>query len=160
MTRKPIQQVVLGASAMATPFLALAQDTLTLSEGEVAVIESFNRQAFGAAIALVVIIVAALVFASVRDKRRQEFLARFVDKEQPIPTELMPGPASRQRELRRGVWLLSVGLGLGLVLYITTTDWRVAAWSLILLFLAAASFVNAAFFYPDSDSGRPTANGD
>lgn len=109
---------------------------------------------------VIVVIAIVLFFNSRREQRRYDLFARFVDKGQDIPRELLPQPPSRQREMIRGVWLLCIGLGIGLVLYIATSDWTVAAWSLILLFLSAASFINAALFSTQAGSGRPTADGD
>lgn len=162
MTCKPLQKFTLAGAALFTPILVLAQQNPTvLTPGELTALDSnlFGQLPLVMMIGLFVVIVAAIYFASQRDRRKQEFLARFVDKEQAIPQELLPAPPSRHRELRRGTWLLSLGLGVGLVLYIATSDWHAAAWSLILLFLAAASFINAKFFYPGSGSGRQAGNG-
>ena len=116
--------------------------------------DGFDLLRITSVVLFVVIIGMALLFASHREKRKQELIARFVDKGQEIPPTLLPPLASSQRELRRGVWLTSLGLGLGLVLFIATGDLQAAAWCLILLFMGAASFINAALFYPKSDSNR------
>src|SRR6185436_17630498 len=94
---------------------------------------------------VVAVIFMAMRFANERDKNRQELIVRFIDKGQEIPSFLVPQPSPR-RELRRGVLLAGLGLGVGAVLYIVSGDWRIAAWSLIPLCLAAASLVNAALF--------------
>jgi hypothetical protein len=155
MTGKTAQKLAFTGFALLSPMLALAQQFSNAdNELAVAAMRQANSQMGGAAIVLVVIIVAALIFATLRDKRRQELFSRFAEKGQEIPRELLPLPPSRLRELRRATWLSSLGLGLGLVLYITTGDWRVAAWCLILLFLATASFINAALFYGSSGSER------
>ncbi|HUF72492.1 MAG TPA: DUF6249 domain-containing protein [Gammaproteobacteria bacterium] len=120
----------------------------------------FAGQAYALMIGLIVIIVAAMYFASQREKRKQDLFVQFLDKGQSIPQEILPPMPSRQRELRRGVWLLFLGIGLGLVLYISSREWGNAAWSLILLFPAAASFVNAALFYGSPRSGGQSGNGD
>lgn len=153
--------IPLAAAGALMPILAGAQEAL--STGELQIIEMDNP--FGSApivraVGLFAIIIAAMYFASQREKRRQEFLARFVEKEKAIPRQLLPPQPSRERELRRGGWLLSLGLSFGLVLYIVTEDWVNAAWSLILLFLAAASFINAALFYPSADARRQLDNGE
>jgi hypothetical protein len=105
---------------------------------------------FAGMLVVVAVIFMAMRYANERDKHRQELIARFIDKGQEIPTFLLPLPPSPRRELRRGVLLAGLGLGLGAVLYIVSSDWRVAAWSLIPLCLAAASLVNAAFFMESS----------
>lgn len=148
-----IRQLTLLATATLTPVLTLAQQTLTNEQGELMMVEMddpFGPAPAVAAIGFFAAIIAAMFFAFQRERRRQDFLLRFVEKEQPIPAELLPPQPSRVRELRRGVWLLCLGLGLGLLLYILSEEWTYAAWSLILLFLALASFINAALFYPDS----------
>lgn len=165
MTKIKIRQLVLTGGLLMTPILALAQQ-FSDADNELAAMamEQMNRQAIGGAVSLTIIIVVALIFATLRDKRRQDLFARFAEKGQEIPPALLPAPPSRLRELRRATWLSALGLGLGLVLYIGTSDWRVAAWCLILLFLGAASFVNAALFYPprrsgESSSGSQAGNG-
>lgn len=157
MIEKTAQWLAVSGFVLFAPIPGLAQqlidadnDALTL-----AAMEQMNQQMLFGSISLVVIIVAALIFATLRDKRRRDVLARFAEKGQEIPSALLPEAPSRLRELRRATWLSSLGLGLGLVLYIATGDWRVAAWCLILLFLAAASFINATLFYgSDRTEGR------
>ena len=165
MTPLKIRQLALAGGLLMTPISALAQQ-FSDADNELAAMamEQMNRQVIAGAASLTVIIVAALVLATLREKRRQDLFARFAEKGQEIPIALLPAPPSRQRELRRAIWLSALGLGLGLVLYISTSDWRVAAWCLILLFLAAASFINAALFYrpvPSGESswGRHAENG-
>lgn len=96
---------------------------------------------------LLIVIGLPLQFASRRERRRHALYSMFIDKGQEIPRELLPPlptrESSRQRELNRGVWLVSLGLGLGVALYIFTDEWRIAAWALIFLFLGVASFINA-----------------
>ena len=165
MIRKAAQLIMVAGITIFTPILVLAQDALdpapavdinalAATEAEIAAIESLSRQSMGGMVGLVIIILAALIFASLRERRRQDLLARFAEQGQAIPPEILPQPPTREREMRRGVWLLSLGLALGLVLYFVTGNLEVAVWSLILLFLGAASFINAAFFYPDSRSSR------
>jgi type VI protein secretion system component VasF len=105
-----------------------------------------------------------LYFAAKRERHKHSLYVQFLEKGQEIPPELMPRSStrksSREREVTRGVWLVSLGLGIGLVLYIATSDWRMAAWSLILLFLGAASFINAALLYPPDQSGRQRDDAD
>jgi hypothetical protein len=84
-------------------------------------------------------------FANQRDRNRQELIAQLIAGGKEIPPSLLPQP-SAQGEFRRGTLLAGLGTGLGAVLYIVSDDWRVAAWALVPLCLAAASFVNAAMF--------------
>jgi hypothetical protein len=153
------QKIMLALGCTFAPLLVVAQEVLSDEEFRQQMLLTQLEDPFGAApmvgaIGLFAVIIAAMYFATQREKRRQDFLARFAEKEQAIPRELLPPQPSRSREMRRGVWLLSLGLGLGLVLYLSSEEWEVAAWCLILLFLAAASFVNAIFFYPNADSSR------
>lgn len=152
MTGPKIRKLALIGSLLFVPTLAFAQDALDPLNEELAA-QAMFQQGVGGVVLLIAVIGMALLFANQREKRRQELIARFLDKGQEIPPVLLPGP-SQQREMRRGVWLASLGIGLGLVLYIASGDWRVAAWCLILLFLSVASFLNAAFFYRDPGSGR------
>jgi hypothetical protein len=137
MIRPKTEQLFLAGSLLLTPTLSLAQP------------EGLREALPGTALFVIAISVIALFFGTLREKRRQDLIARFVDKGQEIPRSLLPQLPSRQRELRRGIWLTSLGLGVGLVLYIASGNLRVAAWCLILLFLGAASFLNAVLFYPN-----------
>jgi len=144
MTRSKTAHVLLAGSLLLAPALAFAQPEWVADVRETA--------AF-AAVFVIVVAVIALPFGILREKFRRDLLARFVDKGQEIPAALLPRPPSRERELRRGVWLTSLGLGVGLVLFMAGGP-RVAAWCLILLFLGAASFLNAVLFYRDESGGR------
>lgn len=158
MIRKATRLMCLAATGTAAPVLASAQQALGDRELQVVELENpFGTAQIVVVIGLFAIIIAAMYFASQREKRRQEFLGGFVEKEQAIPKELLPPQPSREREMRRAVWLLSLGFSVGLVLYIATGEWANAAWSLILLCLAGAGFINAALFYPKSDA-RQHAN--
>ncbi|MDX1561311.1 MAG: DUF6249 domain-containing protein [Gammaproteobacteria bacterium] len=131
--------------------LAQAQDFISRVAGP-------DALSFFVFIAFVLIIVGLpLYFANRRDRRKQELYLRFVELGHEIPKELLPRGHSRrssyERELVRGVWLSCLGVGLGLVLYIVTQEWRMAAWSLILLFLGAASFINAMLIGRNTHSG-------
>lgn len=117
---------------------------------------AFAFQAGGLMLLVVAVVAMALFFANQREKRKQDLIVRFVEKGQEVPNVLLPQFPSRPRELRRGVWLASLGFGIGSVLYITTGDWQVAAWCLILLFLSVASFINAAMFYGEHDADKRT----
>jgi len=157
MTGPKTPGLLLAGSLLLAPTLALAQDTSPADQAMMGGFFLFQ----GVAMALLVVVIGmALYFASQREKRKQDLIARFVDKGQEIPPALLPPTPSRQRELGRGIWFASLGLGIGLVLYIATDDWRVAAWCLILLFLAAASFLNALLFYPSRGSGSAGRDGD
>jgi len=149
------RKLVLTGAAGLAPCLAPAQQLLnqpTYDPVAMAAAEGLTYQTGMAMIALIVIIIAALIFATVRERHKQALLMSFAEKGQEIPSSLLPQPPSPEREMRRGVWILAGGLGLGLALYTFTGDWTVAAWSLIPIFLGAASFVNAALFYPKANS--------
>jgi hypothetical protein len=156
MTLPRMQRLLLAGALLLTPLLILAQE----APGQ-AGLEHQEIQAFAQSIDtklnlahmltmrlipllfIVAMTALALLFASRRERGRLELIARFLDKGQAIPAALLPQPRSAQRDVRFGIWFASLGLALGLVLYIATGDLRVAAWCLILLFLAAASFLNA-----------------
>jgi hypothetical protein len=100
---------------------------------------------------LLAVVICVLTFQHLRSKRRNELLARFVDRGQPIPAGLLAREPSRQGAQRAGALLLGFALGLGLLMYFLTEEWRPSvALAMLPLFLGIASFVNAAFFYPDS----------
>jgi multisubunit Na+/H+ antiporter MnhB subunit len=143
MTRPIVEQLLLAGSLVLTPALACAQPEW---------VEEARNDAAGMALFIIAIALIAVVFGTLREKRKHDLIARFIDKGQEIPPSLLPPPPSTQRELRRGIWLTALGLGVGLVLYITTGNLRVAAWCLIPLFLGGASFFNAVLFYPKNDS--------
>jgi hypothetical protein len=115
-----------------------------------------GRMHFITAPALVVITIGfVLLFISRREKRKLDLIERFVEKGQEIPASLLPQGPSAVREIRRGVWFTSLGLGWFFVLYLATSDARISgAWSVILLFLGAASFINAALLHQTSGSKR------
>ena len=96
------------------------------------------------------LVVAALVYSSVSERRKHELLARFIDKGQEIPPQLLPRAPSPLGAKRAGVLLTALGVGLGAAFVAATGEWQQAAWSLIPLLMGAASFANAAFLYPDS----------
>lgn len=148
MTGLMARRILLAGCLVLTPALGLTQE-LRLAESASPPIFRFMLLP-----ALIVLTIAmALVFGSLREKRKQELIARFIDKGHEIPPTLLPAPVA-QRDSRRGVWLTSFALGLGLVLYIATGDLKVAVWCLIPLFLGAASFINAALFSANPDSRR------
>jgi hypothetical protein len=146
MTRRNIRHLLLtGGLWLAAPPLAVAQSTF---------VEGARAAAAGTAVFVIFIAVIALLFVTLHHKHKKDLFARFIDKGQEIPAALLPRAPSRERELRRGIWLTSLGLGVGLVLYIATGNLRIAAWCLILLSLGAASFVNAALLYPDASGSK------
>jgi hypothetical protein len=152
MTRPTMAHPFIGGSLLWAPALALGQPAQPDFWVELAI-----SSAPGIVIFVIFVAVIALLFGTLRAKFKRDLFARFVDKGQEIPAALLPRPPSRQRELRRGVWLTSLGLGVGLVLGIAGGP-RVAAWCLILLFLGAASFLNAVLFYPDESGGKGDGN--
>jgi hypothetical protein len=150
MIRPKAEQLWLAAGFLLTPLPALAQ----MVHPEESLSERVSDHAPGFALCIIALAVIGVVYVALRDKFRRDLFVRFIDKGQEVPAALLPAPPSRLRELRRGVWLTCLGLGIGVVLYIMSGSLRVAAWSLIPLFLGAASFLNAALFYPNPDS-RP-----
>jgi hypothetical protein len=143
MTKPKTEHLLLASSLLLAPALALAQPEW---------VQVAQEAAAGTAVFVIILAALVMVFGTIHAKFKRDLFARFVDKGQEIPAALLPRPPSRQRELRRGIWLTSLGLGVGFALFLAGGP-RAAAWCLILLFLAAASFLNAVLFYPD-DSGR------
>jgi Flp pilus assembly protein TadB len=95
------------------------------------------------------IIFIALQSASRIERNRFELIERLLARGERVPPELLrrhndlPPEEQRRRDLRRGIVLLAWGLGVGIVFYIVSGgQLRAAAWSLIFLFLSAASFLN------------------
>jgi hypothetical protein len=152
MTRPKVAHLLLASVFVVAPWLALAQPDLVNPDTVNQVVDTVRDAAAGTALFVIAIAAMALLFGTLREKFKRDLLARFVDKGQEIPAALLPRPPSRERELRRGVWLTSLGLGVGLALFLAGGP-RVAAWCLILLLLGAASFLNAVLFYPN-DSGE------
>ena len=138
MTRTT-RRIWLAAGVFATPMLALAQSGWA---------EEAQETAPGTALFVVAIAFIATAYGALRSKQRQDLIARFLDKGQEIPASLLPPAPSRHRELRRATWLMGLGLGIALALYIATGAWRAAAWGLIPVLLGCASFINATLFYP------------
>ncbi len=65
--------------------------------------------------ALVTMVLLAQVFATARERIRQETLRAMVDKGMEIPPGLVGDRARRSSDLRRGLVLVGAGLGLSLV---------------------------------------------
>jgi len=145
MTTTRIAHLLLAGSLLLAPALALAQRDW---------VDEVQDAAAGTALFVIAIAGIALLFGTLREKFKRDLFARFIEKGQEMPAALLPRPPSRNRELRRAMWLTCLGVGVGLALYVNTGKLNVAAWSLILLFLGAASFLNAFLFYPDDSGGK------
>jgi hypothetical protein len=91
-----------------------------------------------------VMIVATIMYFSFSKSRALHRTVRMmVEKGQPVPEALLnPPPVIRQRsDLRRGVVLLMIGLGL-MVFFGAVNDWEGGAWSLgIVPFLIGAGYL-------------------
>jgi hypothetical protein len=103
------------------------------------------------------IIAISLSFAHKQDRERLHTIARMVEKGQQVPRALLAphevAPEIRRRiDLQHAILLLCLGLGGGLTLWLVTYQWRMAAWSLIFLFLSAGKFINWHL------AGRPDAS--
>jgi hypothetical protein len=152
MALSRLKRPLLIAAALAVPLLAAAQDsTADPSTGAWGAGWDQGSNAGhlfairGIPLLFVVLItIVALAFLNQRERRRQELLARFIDRGQEIPAALLPQPRySRNLSLRRGIGLTCLGLGLGLAIYLNTGDLRSAAWCLVPLSLGIGSFINA-----------------
>jgi len=143
MTAKTRLSLIAGAGLLLTPMLALADDLKHEIPAQVAVIAGLGM--------LMVLGIITIVFhyGSRVDRARLDLIERLLAKGQRVPTELLrrayelPPDEQRRRDFRRGIVLLGWALGVGLVFYILSHgQLRAAAWSLIFLFLSAASFLN------------------
>ena len=96
---------------------------------------------FGAPVLIVAVI---MYFGFSRNRMMHRTIRMMVEKGQPVPAALLapPAPAQRQRsDMRRGVVLVMVGLGLMLFLG-AVNEWEGGAWSLgIIPFLIGAGYL-------------------
>src|SRR5690606_27879088 len=133
---------------LGAPLLGLAQTT-----ADPAVVQVGGGPPFGSPFIplgfVLGLVLIWVVHATLREKRKLELIALFVEKGQQIPPQLLARPSARPGARRVGMFLTAFGLSLGLLIYVLADEPRYVAWCLIPLFLGAASFVNAAFFYPD-----------
>jgi hypothetical protein len=101
--------------------------------------------------------VLAVVFALVAraTKARYETMKLLIEKGQELPPELVAPhrpPMPRNMELWEyrgyaigwGNTFTCLGLGISLASYLSSGDWRAAAWGLVFVFLGIGSFINAA----------------
>ncbi len=91
-----------------------------------------------------ILIVAVILYFSFSKTRAVHRTVRLmVEKGQPVPEALLnPPPAQRQRsDMRRGVVLAMVGLGL-MLFFAAVNDWEGGAWSIGLIpFLIGAGYL-------------------
>jgi len=91
-----------------------------------------------------ILIVAVILYFSFSKTRALHRTVRMmVEKGQPVPEALLnPPPAQRQRsDMRRGVVLVMVGLGL-MLFFAAVNDWEGGAWSIGLIpFLIGAGYL-------------------
>ncbi len=91
-----------------------------------------------------ILIVAVILYFSFSKTRALHRTVRLmVEKGQPVPEALLnPPPAQRQRsDMRRGVVLAMVGLGL-MLFFAAVNDWEGGAWSIGLIpFLIGAGYL-------------------
>jgi Domain of unknown function (DUF6249) len=96
---------------------------------------------FGAPVLIVAVI---MYFGFSKNRMMHRTIRMMVEKGQPVPAALLapPAPAQRQRsDMRRGVVLVMVGLGLMLFLG-AVNDWEDGVWSLgIIPFLIGAGYL-------------------
>jgi hypothetical protein len=96
---------------------------------------------FGAPVLIVAVI---MYFGFSKNRMMHKTVRMMVDKGQPVPEALLapPAPAQRQRsDMRRGVVLLMVGLGLTIFLG-AVNDWEGGAWAIgIIPFLIGVGYL-------------------
>jgi hypothetical protein len=95
---------------------------------------------FGTPILIVIVI---LYFSFSKTRALHRTVRMMVEKGQPVPEALLnPPPAQRQRsDMRRGVVLAMVGLGL-MLFFAAVNDWEGGAWSIGLIpFLIGAGYL-------------------
>lgn len=95
------------------------------------------------------IIAIAFYVGSRLERQRLALIERLITTGERVPSELfrrtneLPPEVQRRRDFRRGIALFAWGVGVAVVFYIQSHgQLRAAAWSLIFLFLSAASFLN------------------
>jgi len=107
-----------------------------------------------------ILIVAVILYFSFSKTRALHRTVRLmVEKGQPVPEALLnPPPAQRQRsDMRRGVVLVMIGLGLMLFLA-AVNDWEGGAWSIGLIpFLIGAGYLLVWKMEGKKDNAPPVA---
>jgi len=156
MTRRMQLSFLAGTIILFTPVPILAAEGWISGQDMAALLVASGGMLF-----VLAIIAIGSYFAAKEKRQRLELIERLIKNGQEVPSELLtthpnrPTPAfSRQRDIRRGIWLLCWGLGIGLVVYVASGQLKSAAWSLLFLVLSAGSFVNAMFFSGKQDSDR------
>jgi len=140
--------------------IALSMPTSTLAAEDIPPRALF--MGFGGLLFALAVVAIVHYFAVRAQRQRLELIERYIEKGQEVPHELLAKAVtmspekraiSRQRDMRRGCWLLCWGLGFALLGYLTTGQLRSTILGLIFLFLSVGSFVNGLFFSgkPDSD---------
>jgi len=156
MNRASTRALLLAGALLTIPMMAWGQAVPDPTPPQdFGPVDPFSSGTFGMRglplIFVLSLVLIGVVYSSLRQKRQNELMARFIDKGEPIPPQLLPKQSSRRTAQRIGVFLIAFGLALGLVIYVATGALQpAAAWSMMPLFLGAASFINARFFYPDS----------
>jgi len=96
---------------------------------------------FGAPVLIVAVI---MYFGFSKNRMMHRTIRLMVEKGQPVPPALLapPAPAQRQRsDMRRGVLLVMIGLGL-MIFLAAANDWEGGAWSIgIIPFLIGAGYL-------------------
>ena len=144
------------AGSLLLPLMAAAQPVSEEANNEFVI--GLMSIFVGWGVVLVICIVGLSLFAPVFAQRKQhQLIEKFLESGQEIPQELLGKPETpkpvqlapaqlRARSMRRGVVLLALGIGIGAVAFAGSGEPRAAAWGLLFLGLAVASFVNARFF--------------
>jgi len=105
----------------------------------------------------VLIVAVIMYFSFSRTRSLQRTVRLMVEKGQPVPEALLnPPPAQRQRsDMRRGVVLVMVGLGL-MIFLAAVNDWEGGAWSIGLIpFLIGAGYLLVWKLEGKKDSAPP-----
>jgi hypothetical protein len=101
------------------------------------------------------VLVVVFVLVGRNNKARHETIKLMIEKGQEVPPEFFAPhrpTVSRSLTLEEfrgyaigwGVTWTCLGLGIGLASYLSSGNWRSAAWGLIFVFLGLGSFINAA----------------
>jgi hypothetical protein len=109
---------------------------------------------FGAPVLIVAVI---MYFGFSRNRMMHRTIRLMVEKGQPVPEALLnPPPAQRQRsDIRRGVVLVMIGLGL-MIFLAAVNDWEGGAWSIGLIpFLIGAGYLLVWKLEGKKDSAPP-----
>ena len=151
MFSRKVRNVVVCASLLVQPLLALAQEVAPLPQRGLDFYVVFPAMLLGLAVLVVVFLLVGRA-----NRARYETVKLLIEKGQGVPPEFFAPhrPVAQSRALTPeelmgyavgwGVTWTCLGLGISAASYVSTGQVRSAAWGLIFVFLGIGSFINAA----------------